>query len=886
MNPQFLHFNRGRISPLALARIDFDRLAMSAEVQTNWMPRTLGPMSLRAGMGYTGGTQADRLSVTIPFIYSRTDTARIELTDGAMRVWVNDQLITRPAVTTAITNGSFTTDLSGWTDLDSGSAVSNWVTGGFMLLSGTGTSAARRRQQVTVTSVGIQHALDIVVDRGPILIRVGSTAGGDEYIAETSLATGIHSLTLTPTGDFYIDLLNYEERSSLVGSIEIAAAGVMVIGAPWQEADLYGLRWDQSGDVVFVASANHRQRRIERRDNGSWSVVIYQSNNGPFRIQNLTPLTLAPSAATGNITLTASQPLFTPEHVGTLYKLTQTGQSAEVELTGDNQFSAPIRVAGNGNSRLFAVVITGTFTATVTLQYSVGDPGDWVDAASGVYFTPTSVSYNDTLDGQIIYYRIGIKSGNYTSGTANALLSYSSGSQTGIARMTGYVSSTSVTADTLQPFGNVSATSEWSESYWSEYRGYPSSVALYEGRLWWAGKDRVWGSVSDSFANFDDEVEGDSAPISRSIGSGPVDVVHWLMPLQRLVLGCEGEIRSARSSSFDEPLTPTNFNLKGISTDGALDVNSVKIGTSGIYASGNRIYESGYDAGTYDYASAEISQLVPEIGDPGIVRLAAQQKPEKRVHVVRTDGTVGLMVYDKQEQVTCWVDIETDGVVEDVVVLPGMQEDYVYYTVKRVINGNTKRYHEKFAFEEECRGYPDAKLADSFIEYSGASTATITGLGHLEGESVVAWGWDDDDTAGRDLGTYTVASGSITLSVAVENAIVGLPYTATYKSTKLSYALKDGTMLCMKKKVTRIGVIARWIHRDGLEYGPSFDLMDSLPLIEGYTEVVDEMRLEYDEAMFTFAGDWDTDSRICLQAAAPRPVTLLAVVADMEVQAK
>jgi hypothetical protein len=146
----------------------------------------------------------------------------------------------------------------------------------------------------------------------------------------------------------------------------------------------------------------------------------------------------------------------------------------------------------------------------------VAAPGDWVDAPSGTFTTNPSLTYDDTLDNQIIYYRIGFKTGEYTSGTANVSLSSPSGSQTGIARITAFSSSTSVSAAILTAFGATTATSDWSESYWSTRRGYPSSVAFYEGRLWWAGKDRVWGSVSDGFDNFDDTTVGDSGPISRS----------------------------------------------------------------------------------------------------------------------------------------------------------------------------------------------------------------------------------------------------------------------------------------------------------------------------------------------------------------------------------
>jgi hypothetical protein len=897
--PAILSFNRGRISPLALARTDFTRTALSAEVQTNWLPRALGAMSIRPGLQYTGATRSNLRSLTIPFVFSRSDTARLEITEGAMRVWVDDALITRPAVTAAITNGAFDTDLTGWSDQDSGTAASTWQTGGYLLLTGTGTAEARRRQQVTVAQTGVVHALSIVIERGPVLIRVGSGAGLDDYIAETQLSTGNHSLAFTPSGNFWIDLFSFEEYGSLVGGIAVAGSGTMEVPAPWTEEDLLSLRWDQSGDVIFVACAGQRQRRIERRNNDSWSIVEYQSNDGPFMIQNVGPVTIAPSAATGLVTLTANKPLFRSGHVGALYRLEQVGQSVAVSLTGDNQFSDPIRVAGVDGQRVFAIIIVdGPFTANITLQYSVDEPGSWIDATSGTYTDVTSISYDDTLDNQVIYYRIGIKPGDYSSGAPEAILSYSSGRQTGIARVVGYTSSTAVTAVVLQQFGSTDATSDWSESYWSGYRGYPSAVSFYEGRLWWAGKDRIWGSVTDDFASFDDTIEGDIAPISRSIGSGPVDTIHWLSPLGRLVMGADAELRSVRSSSLDEPLTALNFNLKSISTNGSESVAAVKVGTAAVFVSGTRFFEAAYDAASYDYTETEMSQVVPEIGEPGIVKMVAQQRPEKRIHAIRTDGTVALLVTMKQENVLCWCDYETDGFIEDAVVIPGSPDDHVYYTVRRTIDGNTVRYHEKFALESECLGFPEARIADAFAVYSGSATTTISGLDHLEGKEVVCWGWNTDepftnadgDEIGRDMGTFTVSSGEISgLPDAVTDAVVGLGYSAPYKSTKLAYATEEGGGggLCMKKRVAQLGIIAKWLHARGLQYGPSFDYLDDLPAVEAARDVDEnDMRSAYDEEMFGFPGEWDTDSRICLQANAPRPATVLAVVFQMETASK
>lgn len=898
--PAILAFNRGRISPLALARIDFKRTAMSAEVQTNWMPRALGSMGLRAGLGYTGATRSNLTSVSLPFVFSTDDTARLELTNLKMQVWVNDVLVTRPAVTATIANGGFGIDLTGWSDEDTGTAVSSWLTGGFLSLIGDGNSAAKRRQQVTCGNVGVRHALNIVIERGPVLLRVGSAAGLDDYIAEATLLTGYHSLAFTPAGDFWIDLFSFTEAASLVDSVAVAPAGAMEVTTPWLEADMGLVRWDQSGDVLFCACSGYRQRRIERRATDSWSVVLYQSDDGPFRVQNVGPVTITPSATSGDITLTASQALFKSTQIGTLFKLVQSGQSQDVSATGADQWSDPIRVTGVDGARVFSLFISGTWVATVTLQYSVASPGDWVDATSGSFTANDALSYDDTLDNQVIYYRIGVKAGGYTSGTVEARLEYSSGSQTGIARVTSFTSSTVVNAAVLSAFGGTSESADWSESYWSAYRGFPSAVALHEGGLWWAGKNRIWRSIIDAFSSFDDEFEGDAGPISRSIGSGPVDSIFWLISGSRLLIGAAGYVLMGRSSSLDEPITPTNFNMKAIDApgDGAASVNAVRSGTSAVYVqqSGQRVYQADVGPNGYDYVATDLTDLVPEAGEPSVIKIVEQSQPERRRHCIRSDGTVALQVYGKQEEVTAWIDIETTGAagfVEDAVVLPGAVEDQVYYTVRRTIDGATVRYHEKWALESQLRGFPEARLSDAYAVYSGAATTTLTGLDHLEGEEVTVWGWNtvmpflnaEGDAIGRDLGVFTVTGGAISgLSDAVTNAVTGLAYTARYKSTKLSYAAEA---LTAKKRVSRLGIIARWIHALGLRYGPNFDELDDLPQVEG-AQIIDpdDMRSSYDEEQFEFGGNWDTDSRLCLEAASPRPVTILGCILGVETNPK
>lgn len=895
--PIYYAFNRGIIDRLGLARADLKRTALAAEIQENWMPRVLGSMMLRPGLGFVGNLREDGGPIElVPFIYSITDTAIIELTHKHMRIRVNDGLIKRDDVLTTIVNGTFGSNITGWTDADETGATSSWVSNGgtgCMQLVGTGYNAAIRYQLINVAGDDYtkKHGLHIVIARSPVKLRVGSTLGGDEYMTETSLGVGTHSLVVLPTGNFYIQFQNSEIAAGLVDSIEIEAAGSgLLMSTPWEVADIPLIRCEQSADVVFVACKGFQQRRIERRANNSWSIVLYEPEDGPFLLVNTTRTILTPTAATGDITLFANKPLFKAGHKGALFRIRSSGQTVTNLLAGADQYTDPIRVVGVGpDSRTITYSSTGTWSGTLTLQRSIGDLGSWAEVATKT--TNFTGTLNDGLDNEIIYYRWGFRAGDYSSGSATVTISNPGGGIEGVVRLTGINAPNSAAAVVLKQLGGTDGSTDWSEGTWSEYRGWPSSVALHEGRLWWAGKSKIIGSVSDAYASFDDTIEGDSGPIQRSIGRGPVDTINWLLPLQRLILGAGGAEWSARSSSFDEPLTPTNFNLKSASTQGAAPVSPVQMDDMGffVHRAGDRFFQLAFDSNSYDYVSDDASKLVPDLVSPGIVAVAVQRQPDTRIHCVLANGRVAVLVVDKVEDVAAWVSVQTDGTIEDVVVLPGQTEDQVYYAVTRTADGVPARVLEKWALESECLGHDLNKQADSFVVYDGVPTNVLTGYDHIEGRGIVVWG-DGKDIFGRDADdlpiTVTVTGGNVTLpvGVTVSKAVGGLPYIAPFRSTKLSYAADLGTALNQKKRVSHIGVILADAHIGALTYGASLDEpMDHMPLMERGVEInSDHVYHGYDETMFEFPGEFDTDSRVCLRAIAPRPVTILSLIASLE----
>jgi hypothetical protein len=243
-----------------------------------------------------------------------------------------------------------------------------------------------------------------------------------------------------------------------------------------------------------------------------------------------------------------------------------------------------------------------------------------------------------------------------------------------------------------------------------------------------------------------------------------------------------------------------------------------------------------------------------------------------------------VMVFDKAENVMCWQFHETDGVYEDVVVLPsqtGFREDQVYYVVKRTINGATVRFYEKWAYESECQGSTTNKQADAFVTGTQTPSPMIGGLTHLIGQSVVCWHDGIAEMNGEDPATFVVdGSGQITIPTNATQYVVGLPYTADFMSSKLTTALTH------YKRIDHVGLVLRNTHPKGLRFGPELDdtRMDMISQVQdGAVIDPDTILTEFDQPAMINPAKWSTDERLCLRAKAPLPCNVLAAVIQGEV---
>lgn len=989
-NAAVFSFSTGEMSRAALARIDQERVKLAAQIQENLFPHAIGKGQVRPGTGYICNTASNAQTRLISFFKSIDETAVLHLSNAKLRVQVDDALVTRASVTTAVFNGAFGTPSATVTITIASPGVVSWaghpftgsgtetvtfktsgalptgITAGTVyyvistgLVAGTsfrisatsggaaintsgsqsgthtgdagwtttvvrgGVSTiasnrltiytpnrggnAKALQQVSLGSgnAGTEHALRIVVDRGPVTFRCGSTAGGDEYIPEVDLGVGTHSLAFTPSGAFWVQFFTKSEREVRVSSCTVEAAGILEFTAPWSASDLPLIRTAQSADVVYMACASWQQRKIERRGDTSWSLVKYMPEDGPFLAGQSADVILTAAAFSGNTTITADQPFFKAAHVGALLRLFHEGQNVDNVLAGDNVPTDTFKATGLGTSRVRAYTLTGTWAGSLSLERSL-EGSDLGFAEVGTETTNSSVTTTDSTayDNLDAWYRWVFRTGTYTSGAVRVQMTFDGGGGWGVARITAFNSATSVDVEVLTPFKSRVSTN-WREGAWSDEQQWPSAVALFDGRLWWAGADQVWGSESDDFTAFNLDTVGDAGSIQRSIATGSsVDSVNWLLPLQRLLFGTDASEASARASSFDQPLTPTAFTLKDASNQGVAAVSPAKIDGRGVFVqrSSRKVYEIAYDLQKQDYGASCLSKFHEEIGGNGLLEIAVQRQPQSYIWFVRDDGQCPILLYDPGEQTAGWIrfigapSLAGVAIVESICVLPEDEEDAVYLAVKRTINGSTVRFVEKLRKHSEATGGLLAGVVDASVLNAMADAATLTAgpvssvtLAHLASETgLVGWG-TTNGVAGPITGLLADGSGVIQLGATYTNVWVGLKYDWRYQSAKLAYAAQGGTALLQRKRVTQVGFLAADFMYGAWTAGPAFGAtgdsgtMDPLPLTKDGADVSQTtVYAEWDEPSFPFRGEWNTDSRLCLKGSAPYPATLLGLVVGVE----
>lgn len=472
-------------------------------------------------------------------------------------------------------------------------------------------------------------------------------------------------------------------------------------------------------------------------------------------------------------------------------------------------------------------------------------------------------------------------------------------------RITARSSTTQVTATISGANASaVTATVNWRLGVWSDTTGYPVAVSFFQERLAMGGAlstpDRVdltktggFSSTSCTYqpTNAAGTVADDNA-ITVVMPSGQINGLRWLSSdLRGLIAGTSKEEFLIRATSFGESITPSNKTVALFSSTGSAYIQPVRtmFGTTFIQSSRRRMFDIIYSIDQDSLRPLDITLASDHITRSGIVAAAYQQEPTNVIWVLRNDGVLAAVTHYPSEKVWGWhrhiiggssnVAGDELAVVESVSCIPEPNGtfDELWLIVRRTINGSTKRYVEYMQkYYESDMDIEDAGCCDSRLTYDGAPVSAVSGLSHLEGETVKVM---VDGNSHPDL---VVTGGVASLVNGISGSVIqiGLPYSWKIITNRLEVKLKD--LDTAQGKMKRISdVTPRVLNSKGMYYGdPGSEL----------SEYDFNQAISFDEAASLFTGDipqlpWPGSSnRECQMEFGHDgvfPFTMVAIVSDV-----
>lgn len=282
------------------------------------------------------------------------------------------------------------------------------------------------------------------------------------------------------------------------------------------------------------------------------------------------------------------------------------------------------------------------------------------------------------------------------------------------------------------------------ETSWSATEGYPSTGAFHEQRLGAGGLQTFWLSRSGGFDNFGTG-SLDSDAISRTLDG--FNLIRWLASGEDLLIGTNGNEIKAAASSRGEVLTPGDTVARQTTWHGSGKLRPISLGTGVIFVEvgGLKLRELRLERLTEgQYTAPDIGIFAEHLYDTGILQLVFKKSPDQQVWTVQADSSCTVMTWDTQinVQVRAAAQVKTRAgdAIESVTVIPNPAgtSSQVWASVKRTVDGGEVRYIEVFqdaAADMVNRAWKSLQT-DSAVTYKTPGTGVLTGLDHLEGETV------------------------------------------------------------------------------------------------------------------------------------------------------
>jgi hypothetical protein len=609
--------------------------------------------------------------------------------------------------------------------------------------------------------------------------------------------------------------------------------------------DIFEINFVQSADVLYLVHKNHAPAKLTRTTATSFTLTDIAFVDGPYLDENITTTTLYASAQTGTVTITASASLFTSDDVGRYIRFRELLETHHDEWAASTNYNDGVTVRYNGHVYLQDTGSTETSGNTPPVHLSGTETYGAID---------WTYQHDDTG-----YVKITA----FTSATEVTAVVQTD--DQGVATLPDHV------------IGSGDATTRWSLGAFGGDQGFPRAIAFYEERLYLAGTtgqpQTIFGSVTADFENHTPGTEDDSA-INVTIASDQVNVIKHMIPgrfLQIMTTSAEFTLSGGTGTTA---VTPTNVNVLRETTFGSGDVRPLRAGASTIMIQkgGEKVKEVTFSLDTDGLVGRDLTVLGEHLARGGLTDMVWQQEPELVLWFVRGDGTLIGLSYDPANNTIGWHQhpLGGSGVVESITAIPSGTEDQVYLSVKRTIDSSVVRhivFMKSIYFNQDVG---DGFYVDSGITYDGSATTSITGLDHLEGETVQIL------ADGSTHADKTVSSGSITLDRSASKVHVGYSYDSLVETLRLEAGADDGIA---QGKIKRIhGITARFLDTVGAELGPDTNNLDRLPFRDSSMAMDTAVPLFNGDKEIFFPSGYENDAQVVIRQNQPLPMTIVAIM--------
>ena len=520
-----------------------------------------------------------------------------------------------------------------------------------------------------------------------------------------------------------------------------------------------------------------------------------------------------------------------------------------------------------------------------------------IDFQDGPYLSTNSTATTITLSGTTGSVTVTASTAIFASTDVGRHIRFkSTGSTWGWLKITAYTSTTQVTATVQRSPAAATASADWRLGFWSATTGYPSCVTFFEDRLFFANNSlrpqRIDGSIVGDYENFaptaSDGVVADDNALTITLNANDVNAIMWMIDDEKgLLVGTKSGEWMVRPSSLQEAMTPTNVAAKRSTAYGSASLQAVRAGRASIYVqrAGKKARELAYVYEVDGFRSPDMNVLSSHVLKDGVKQFNYQQEPFSVIWFVRNDGQLVGLTYERDQDVVGWHRHiiggsfgSGDAVVESVNVIPSPSgdSDDVWIIVKRTINSVTKRYIEYITPNFEDDTTTDAFFVDCGLTYDSTPTTSISGLDHLEGEtlSVLADGATHPDVV--------VASGAVTLTRSASVVHLGLPYVSNVQTLRLEAGAADGTAQGKTKRIHRVAM--RLYKTLGLKFGPDSSRLDILPFRTSADEMGNPPLLYTGDKSVSWNNGYETEGYIYLRQDQPLPFTLLGIFPQLHTQ--